>query len=30
MEYPHLQAIARPEVAEANREFIIIAERTTD
>ena len=25
--YPHLQAIARPEVAEANREYLIIAAR---
>lgn len=27
IEYPHLQAIARPEVAEANREYLIIASK---
>lgn len=27
IEYPHFQAIARPEVAEANREYIILARR---
>jgi len=27
VEYPHLQAIARQEVAEANREHIILARR---
>lgn len=25
--YPHLQAIARPEVAEANREYVILAQK---
>ena len=30
IDYPHLQAIARREVAEANKEYLIIAERRTE